>query len=73
MFALKNHGRSQGRIDGWWNDSPKSRYHRRVIQRDAQGLGPQPLWHSRGVTNTGQEISVLDKAFALIEGHLRIS
>jgi hypothetical protein len=27
------------------------------------------LWQPRGVTNTGQDISVLDKAFALIEGH----
>ncbi len=22
MFALKNHGRGLGRIDGWWNDLP---------------------------------------------------
>jgi len=26
------------------------------------------LWRTRGVTNTGQDIFVLDNAFALIEG-----
>ena len=30
MFAWKNHGRSLGRIDGWWSDS----LHRVVIQRE---------------------------------------
>lgn len=34
-------------------------------------LGPQPSLATRGVTNTEQDISVLDKAFALIEGHPR--
>jgi hypothetical protein len=31
-------------------------------------LGPQPTLARRGVTNTGQDDFVLDKAFALIEG-----
>jgi len=32
----------QVRPDGWWNDSSETTSHRRVIQRDARGLGPQP-------------------------------
>jgi hypothetical protein len=33
MFAWKNHGRSLGRIDGWWSDSLP----RMVIQREIPG------------------------------------
>jgi hypothetical protein len=36
-------------------------------------LGPQPTLARRGVTNTGQDDFVLDKAFALIEGFWEVS
>ena len=53
-----------GRIDGWWDDSTED------DSRDFQSLGPPPsLWQARGAPSTAQEISVLDNAFVLIEGH----
>ena len=34
-----------------------------------RSLGPQPLWQSKLCFRTAQENYVLDRAFALIEGH----
>jgi hypothetical protein len=54
-----------GRIDGWWDDSTAD-----DSRCGFQSLGPPPsLWQPRGATSTAQEISVLDNAFVLIEGH----
>jgi hypothetical protein len=54
-----------GRIDGWWDDSTED-----DSRCDFQSLGPPPsLWQPGGATSTAQEISVLDNAFVLIEGH----
>jgi hypothetical protein len=36
---------------------------------DFQRLGPQPLWLNKRCLRTAQDNYVLDRAFALIEGH----
>lgn len=64
MFAWKNHGRSLGRIDGWWSDLLPEW----LIRVRYQGLGPQPSLANTRCHNTGQDTFVLDNAFALIDG-----
>lgn len=65
MFAWKNHGRSLGRIDGWWSDLLPEW----LIRVRYQGLGPQPSLANTRCHNTGQDTFVLDNASALIDGH----
>lgn len=64
MFAWKNHGRSLGRIDGWWSDLLPEW----LIRVRYQWLGPQPSLANTRCQNTGQDTFVLDNASALIDG-----
>ena len=41
----------------------------RFLPGGTESLGPQPLWQSERCLRTAQDIFVLDRAFALIEGH----